>query len=86
MTGIVTDCSIISEGVTGGPDNEKMVHKISIAPFRQDFRRDTTMWGKILYFDNLSCAVSIEGMSFTTKPKTLSAPIFSSGTFFISVL
>jgi hypothetical protein len=36
------------------------------------------MWGKILNFDNLSCAISTEGVTFTTKPKTLSAPIFSS--------
>ena len=78
MTGIVTDCAIVSEGYTGGPDNEKAVHKISIAPFRQDFRRDTTMWGKVLNFDNLSCAISSDGLSFTTKPKTLSAPLFSS--------
>lgn len=78
MTGIVTDCAIISEACTGGPDNEKPVHKISLAPFRQEFRRDTTMWGKILNFDNLSCAISTEGLSFTTKPKTLSAPVFSS--------
>ena len=78
MTGIVTDCSIVSEGCTGGPDNEKTVHKISIAPFRQEFRRDTTMWGKVLNFDNISCAISTEGISFTTKPRTLSAPIFSS--------
>ena len=78
MTGIVTDCAIISEGCTGGPDNEKVVHKISIAPFRQEFRRDTTMWGKILNFDSLSCAISTEGLSFTTKPRTLSAPVFSS--------
>jgi hypothetical protein len=78
MTGIVTDCAIISEGSSGSPENEKMVHKISIAPFRQEFRRDTTMWGKILNFDSLSCAVSTEGLSFTTKPRTLSAPLFSS--------
>ena len=78
MTGIITDCAIISEGITGGPDNEKTVHKVSLAPFRQDFRRDTTMWGKILNFDNISCAISTEGISFTTKPRTLSAPIFAS--------
>lgn len=78
MTGIVTDCAIVSEGCTGSPDNEKTVHKISIAPFRQEFRRDTTMWGKILNFDSLSCGISTEGLSFTTKPRTLSAPVFSS--------
>jgi hypothetical protein len=85
MTGIVTDCAIISEGYTGGPDNEKTVHKISLAPFRQEFRRDTTMWGKILNFDNLSCAISTEGLSFTTKPRTLSAPVFSSSGMFCLV-
>jgi hypothetical protein len=77
MTGIVTECTIVSEGWSGGPDNEKAVHKISIAPFRQEFRRDTTMWGRILNFDNISCAISTDGISFTTKPRTLSAPIFS---------
>jgi hypothetical protein len=78
MTGIVTDCAIVSEGTTGGPDNEKTVHKISLAPFRQEFRRDTTMWGKILNFDSLSCAITTDGLSFTTKPRSLSAPVFSS--------
>ncbi|KAF8800969.1 hypothetical protein BYT27DRAFT_7245428 [Phlegmacium glaucopus] len=78
MTGIVTECAVISDGYTGGPDNEKTVHKVSLAPFRQDFRRDTTMWGKILSFDNLSCAISTEGLSFTTRPRTLSAPMFTS--------
>ena len=91
MTGIVTECAIVSEGCTGGPDNEKAVHKISLAPFRQEFRRDTTMWGKILTFDNISCAISADGLSFTTKPRTLSAPIFSSSSmslfwFFCSLL
>ena len=78
MTGIITECAIISDGYSGGPDNEKTVHKVTIAPFRQEFRRDTTMWGKILNFDSLSCAISAEGVSFSTRPRTLSAPIFAS--------
>ena len=78
MTGIITECAIISEGYTGGPDSEKTVHKVSIAPFRQEFRCDTTMWGRILNFDSLSCGISTEGVSFTTRPRTLSAPLFGS--------
>jgi hypothetical protein len=78
MTGIVTECAIISEGSTGGPDNAKIVHKVSLAPFRQEFRRDTTLWGLKLGFDSVSCAVSAEGLSFNTRPKTVTAPIFSS--------
>ena len=78
MTGIITDCAIVSDGFAGGPENGKTVHKVSIAPFRQDFRRDSTMWGKTLFFDNLSCAISTEGVTFTTKPRTISVPIFPS--------
>ena len=78
MTGIITECAVISDGCTGGPDNEKVVHKVSIAPFRQEFRHDTTMWGRVLNFNSLSCGISTEGISFTTRPRTLSAPIFAS--------
>ena len=78
MTGIITECAVISDGCTGGPDNEKVVHKVSIAPFQQEFRRDTTMWGRVLKFDSLSCGILTEGISFTTRPRTLSAPIFAS--------
>ena len=78
MTGIITECAVISDGCTGGPDNEKVVHKVSIAPFRQEFRRDTTMWGRVLKFNSLSCSILTEGISFTTRPRTLSAPIFAS--------
>ena len=35
------------------------------------------MWGRVLNFDSLSCSISTEGISFTTRP-TLSAPIFAS--------
>ena len=69
MTGIVTECAIISEGCTGRPDNKKVVHKILIAPFCQEFCHDTMMWGKILYFDNLSCTISAEGVSFTISSR-----------------
>ena len=78
MMGIITECAVISDGCTGGPDNKKVVHKVSIAPFRQEFRRDTTMWGRVLKFNSLSCGISTEGISFTTRPRTLSAPIFAS--------
>lgn len=86
MTGIITECAIVSEGYTGAPDNEKTVHKVSLAPFHQEFRRDTTLWGAVLGFDSASCAVSSEGLSFTTRPKTVSAPIFSSSGIFLSFI
>jgi hypothetical protein len=88
MTGIVTECALIGEGYTGGPENVKTVHKVSLAPFRQEFRRDTTLWGLILGFESVSCGISAEGLSFTTRPKTVTAPIFSSSSgmcFFFNI-
>lgn len=82
MTGIVTECCIISEGMSGPPDSAKPVHKVCLAPFRQDFRRDTTLWGRVLGFYTISCAVSYEGIAFTTRPKSI---FFASGEFFYLV-
>lgn len=82
MTGIVTECCVISEGMSGPPDSAKPVHKVCIAPFRQEFRRDTTLWGRVLGFYTISCAVSDEGIAFTTRPKS-SFFASSSGEFFL---
>lgn len=82
MTGIVTECCIVSEGMSGPPDSAKPVHKVCIAPFRQEFRRDTTVWGRVLGFYTISCAVSEEGIAFTTRPKS---SFFASGEFFYLV-
>jgi hypothetical protein len=82
MTGIITECCIISEGMSGPPDSVKSVHKVCIAPFRQDFRRDTTAWGKVLGFNTISCAVSDEGIAFTTRPKSTFFAA-SSGEFYL---
>lgn len=42
MTGIITECAIVSEGFSGLPDNVKTVHKVLLPPFCQDFHRNTT--------------------------------------------
>ena len=36
MTGIIMECAVIFGGCTGGPNNEKVIHKVSIAPFQQE--------------------------------------------------
>jgi hypothetical protein len=74
MTGVITECSVIAESLAGAPDNAKAVHKVCIAPFRQDFRRDTTLWGVVLNFYSMSGAVSAEGIAFTTRPKSAFFP------------
>jgi hypothetical protein len=69
MMGILTECAIVSKGFTGSTDNIKTVHKVTLAPFWQEFRHDMTVWGKALSFYSMSCAVSVDGVLFTTQPK-----------------
>ena len=70
ITGIITECCIISQGMSGPPDSVKSVHKVCIAPFHQDFQHDTTAWGKVLGFNMISCAVFNEGIAFTMRLKS----------------
>jgi hypothetical protein len=86
MTGVITECSIISESLAGAADNAKPVHKVCIAPFWQDFQHDTTLWGVVLNFYSMSCAISAEGIAFTTRPKPAFFPSSSCELFLIFLL
>jgi len=67
MTGTVTECYLIASTEGGPPQAPYAIHKISIAPFEQDFRRDTTIWGKLFDFHVVSGMISPTGFSFTTR-------------------
>ena len=68
MLGVVTECFLIAEGALG---QHHTVHKISIAPFAQEMRRDTSLWGEVLGFDSIIGSVSEEGLSFSTRAKKM---------------
>jgi len=68
MLGVVTECFLISEGSLG---QRYTVHKITIAPFAQEMRRDTSLWGQLLDFENILGPVSEEGLSFSTRSKKI---------------
>lgn len=76
MLGVVTECALISEATVGPPLSPYIVHKISIVPFTQEMRRDTSVWGLLYKFDVISGPISEMGISFSTRKKA-EAPITS---------
>jgi hypothetical protein len=72
MLGVATECFLVETGTGGSPSNPYPVHTISIVPFTQEFRRDTSLWGKLLGFSVASASVSGMGLSFSTRKQTQS--------------
>jgi hypothetical protein len=69
MMGIVTECNIINPGLAGPFNAPYAVRRITIAPFAQEFRRDTSVWGAILKFRSITAVVGGGGISFMTRRK-----------------
>lgn len=67
MTGTVTESFLIASIEGGPPQSPYAIHKITIAPFEQDFRRDTAVWGVLFDFHVISGMISHAGFSFTTR-------------------
>lgn len=76
MLGVVTECALIEEALVGPPASPYAVHKVTIIPFTQEMRRDTSVWGRLLSFTVISGAISDMGISFSTRKK-MEAPIMS---------
>ena len=70
MLGIVSECNIVSPGFAGPPSATYSVRRITIAPFDQEFRRDTSVWGHILKFRSIVGTVGAGGVSFSSHRKT----------------
>jgi hypothetical protein len=67
MLGVTTECFLVSDG-SGGPSNAQYpVHKITVVPFAQEMRRDTSLWGQMFDFHVISGTVSSMGISFLTR-------------------
>lgn len=67
MIGVTTECFIVSEGSAGSLSAPYPVHKITIVPFAQEMRRDTSLWGQLFGFQVVSGTVSNFGISFLTR-------------------
>jgi hypothetical protein len=76
MLGVVTECALIEDTVVGPALSPYTVHKVSIIPFTQEMRRDTSVWGRLFNFNVIVGAISDMGISFSTRKK-MEAPTAS---------
>jgi hypothetical protein len=66
MVGTVTESFLIKPCIPGRYSTSP-VHKITIAPFEQEFRRDTSLWGLLFDFHVISGTISTEGFGFASR-------------------
>src|SRR6202041_2096229 len=64
MLGTATESMLFQECPLPYP-----VHKITIAPFKQEMRRDTSLWGLLFGFSIMAGSISDLGFSFLTRRK-----------------
>jgi hypothetical protein len=70
MTGTVTESFLVASTEAGRRSAQFQVHKLTIAPFEQEWRRDASMWGLLFKFTETSVIYgtnSSQGFSFTTR-------------------
>ena len=67
MTGTVTESFLIASAESGPPHSPYAIHKVTIAPFEQDFRQDIAAWGLLFKFEIISGMLSPAGFSFATR-------------------
>ncbi|KAH9967620.1 hypothetical protein BGW80DRAFT_1462138 [Lactifluus volemus] len=67
MTGTVTESYLVGSAEAGPPHSPYAIHKVTIAPFEQDFRRDTALWGLLFDFHVIYGTTSQAGFGFTTR-------------------
>ena len=67
MTGTVTESFLVATAEAGPRHSPYLIHKISIAPLEQDFRRDVSVWGMMFNFRSAAGTISPYGFSFATR-------------------
>jgi hypothetical protein len=65
MLGVVTECMLVDDGVV--LSQTYPARKVTIVPFAQEMRRDTSLWGSIFNFHIVTTSVSARGLSFLSK-------------------
>ena len=67
MTGTVTESFLVASAQAGPRNLPYSIHKITIAPLEQDFRRDVSVWGVLFGFRTAAGLISPYGFSFATR-------------------
>lgn len=67
MTGTLTE-SFVVESCDAGPHHAPYrIHKVTIAPLEQDWRRDVSVWGLLFNFHVIAGMLSESGFGFATR-------------------
>lgn len=67
MTGSITESFLFTPFESGSHHSPYRIHKVTIAPFEQDFRHDTAVWGLLFKFQVISGMISPSGFGFGTR-------------------
>lgn len=72
MLGVITECFLIEQAMAGSQNAPYPVHKVTIIPFAQEMRRDTSLWGQLFDFHVVTGSVSGYGFSFLSRKQRAS--------------
>jgi hypothetical protein len=67
MTGTLTESFVIKSCDTGPRSAQYAIHKVTIAPLEQEWRRDVSVWGMPFNFDVIVGMLSENGFGFATR-------------------
>jgi hypothetical protein len=67
MTGTLTESFVIESCDTGPRSAQYAIHKVTIAPLEQEWRRDVSVWGMLFNFDVIVGMLSENGFGFATR-------------------
>ena len=67
MTGTLTESFVIDSCDAGPRHAPYAIHKVTIAPLEQDWRRDVSVWGMLFNFHHIAGMLSESGFGFATR-------------------
>lgn len=86
MSGVSTDSHLVSSVQVGPAHSPYKQHRVTIIPFQQEIRRDTSAWGQILGFKVISGTTNSKGFAFVTRGDGKSVTFSNSKFFSLSVI
>lgn len=67
MSGTLTESFVVESSEAGPRHAPYRVHKVTIAPLEQEWRRDVSVWGLLFNFHTIAGMLSEYGFSFATR-------------------
>lgn len=67
MTGTCTESYLVGSSEAGPRHSPYSIHKITVAPLKQEMHRDASVWGKLFDFHTITGMMSPAGFGFATR-------------------